>query len=75
MQYGVDMWSVGCILGEMIHGKPIFPGQSTINQLEKILELTGMPSSKTIEGLGSQYAERMIDQTRGMDISTCEVNF
>ena len=59
----------------MIHGKPIFPGQSTINQLEKILELTGMPSSKTIEGLGSQYAERMIDQTRGMDISTCEVNF
>ena len=23
--YGVDMWSVGCILGEMIHGKPIFP--------------------------------------------------
>jgi len=70
--YGVDMWSVGCILGEMIHGKPIFPGQSTINQLEKILELTGMPSSKTIEGLGSQYAERMIDQTRGMDISPCE---
>jgi mitogen-activated protein kinase 15 len=71
--YGVDMWSVGCILGEMIHGKPIFPGQSTINQLEKILELTGMPSSKTIEGLGSQYAERMIDQTRGMDISPGEV--
>jgi len=70
--YGVDMWSVGCILGEMIHGKPIFPGQSTINQLEKILELTGMPSSKTIEGLGSQYAERMIDQTRGMDISPGE---
>ena len=68
------MWSVGCILGEMIHGKPIFPGQSTINQLEKILELTGMPSSKTIEGLGSQYAERMIDQTRGMDIPPCEVN-
>jgi len=72
--YGVDMWSVGCILGEMIHGKPIFPGQSTINQLEKIMELTGMPSSKTIEGLGSQYAERMIDQTRGMDLPPGEGN-
>lgn len=27
----VDMWSVGCILGELIVGKPIFPGTSTLN--------------------------------------------
>jgi mitogen-activated protein kinase 15 len=27
----VDMWSVGCILGELILGKPIFPGTSTLN--------------------------------------------
>jgi serine/threonine protein kinase len=31
--YGVDMWAMGCILGEMLHGKPIFPGTSTINQV------------------------------------------
>ena len=24
--FGVDMWAVGCILGEMINGKPVFPG-------------------------------------------------
>jgi len=27
----VDMWSVGCILGELIIGKAIFPGTSTLN--------------------------------------------
>ena len=27
----VDLWSVGCILGELILGKAIFPGNSTIN--------------------------------------------
>jgi mitogen-activated protein kinase 15 len=27
----VDMWSVGCILGELIIGKSIFPGVSTLN--------------------------------------------
>ena len=29
----VDMWSVGCILGEMYTGKAIFPGTSTLNQI------------------------------------------
>ena len=44
----VDMWAVGCILGEMLNGRPIFPGTSTMNQLEKILELTGAPSAEDV---------------------------
>lgn len=40
----VDMWSVGCILGELIFGKAIFPGKSTINQVELIIKLLGKPS-------------------------------
>ena len=31
--FAVDMWSMGCILAEMLQGKPIFPGSSTINQV------------------------------------------
>ena len=27
----VDMWSLGCILGEILLGKPLFPGTSTLN--------------------------------------------
>ena len=45
--FGVDMWAVGCILGEMIQGRPIFPGTSTINQLEKITELVGRMAAMT----------------------------
>jgi len=63
--FGVDMWSVGCILGEMILGKPIFPGSSTMNQLEKIMELTGMPDSGQIAGI-SQYAASLCEQVSGM---------
>lgn len=39
----VDIWSVGCILGEMIVGKAIFAGTSTLNQIEKVIELLGRP--------------------------------
>ena len=38
------MWSLGCILGEMLAGKPLFPGSSTINQIEKIMNYIAEPS-------------------------------
>lgn len=33
--FAVDMWAVGCILGEMLVGRPIFPGTSTMNQVRR----------------------------------------
>ena len=43
---GVDMWSLGCILGEMLAGRPLFPGASTLHQLELILEAIPPPSEE-----------------------------
>ena len=48
----VDMWSVGCILGELITGRAIFPGKSTINQIELILDLLGKPKPDDMEDIG-----------------------
>eukprot|EP00448_Togula_jolla_P014322 CAMPEP_0170586704 /NCGR_PEP_ID=MMETSP0224-20130122/9886_1 /TAXON_ID=285029 /ORGANISM="Togula jolla, Strain CCCM 725" /LENGTH=369 /DNA_ID=CAMNT_0010910267 /DNA_START=17 /DNA_END=1123 /DNA_ORIENTATION=- len=58
---GVDMWSLGCILGEMIQGRPIFPGQSTMNQLDRILEFTDKPSLEDIRAMESPYAATMLE--------------
>jgi mitogen-activated protein kinase 15 len=29
----IDVWALGCLIGEMVRGKPMFPGTSTMNQL------------------------------------------
>uniref|UniRef100_A0A8C2NP57 Mitogen-activated protein kinase 15 n=1 Tax=Capra hircus TaxID=9925 RepID=A0A8C2NP57_CAPHI len=50
---GVDMWSLGCILGEMLRGRPLFPGTSTLHQLELILEAILPPSKEDLLALSS----------------------
>lgn len=52
----VDIWSIGCIVGELITNRAIFPGNSTLNQIEKVLELTGKPTPEDIDSLESQLA-------------------
>jgi len=58
---GVDMWSVGCILGELLGGKAMFPGTSTMNQLDRIIEVTGRPTAEDIEAIKSPFAATMLE--------------
>jgi len=39
----VDIWSTGCIFGELLLKKYLFPGTSEIDQLSKIFALRGTP--------------------------------
>lgn len=55
------MWSLGCILAELLLGKPFFPGTSTLNQLDRIMEITGRPSQEDIEAIQSSLATTMLD--------------
>uniref|UniRef100_A0A158PCW9 Protein kinase domain-containing protein n=1 Tax=Angiostrongylus cantonensis TaxID=6313 RepID=A0A158PCW9_ANGCA len=59
---GVDMWSLGCILAEMLLGRALFPGTSTINQIERIMNTIIRPSRADIESIGSHYAASVLDK-------------
>mmetsp|Transcript_25499 Transcript_25499/g.101623 ORF Transcript_25499/g.101623 Transcript_25499/m.101623 type:complete len:496 (-) Transcript_25499:788-2275(-) len=39
----IDMWSIGCIFGEMLLQQPVFPGSDYIHQLKLIVKLLGRP--------------------------------
>ncbi|VDO42872.1 unnamed protein product [Haemonchus placei] len=53
MGYGenVDVWSVGCIFGELIRGRVLFPGADHIDQWTRIIELLGTPDSQFLSRL------------------------
>lgn len=55
------MWSVGCILAELLLGKPVFPGTSTLNQLDRVLEVTGRPSQSDVDSINSSVAATMLE--------------
>lgn len=47
--YAVDMWSVGCIMAEMILGRPLFPGKDHVHQFTLITEILGKPSEEVMK--------------------------
>lgn len=42
----IDIWSVGCVIAELIIGQPIFPGNSGVDQLVAIIKVMGTPTSE-----------------------------
>lgn len=48
--FEVDMWSIGCIFGELLTREPLLQGKNEIDQLTKTFELLGVPTEETWPG-------------------------
>ncbi|KAG8557152.1 hypothetical protein GDO81_018350 [Engystomops pustulosus] len=53
----VDIWSVGCILAEMITGRVLFPGGDYFDELNRIIEVIGSPKPSLINKMESKHAQ------------------
>ncbi|PLB48114.1 Pkinase-domain-containing protein [Aspergillus steynii IBT 23096] len=54
-KYGteIDMWSIGCIFGELLTKEPLLQGKNEVDQVSKIFALTGPPTAQSWPGFRS----------------------
>ena len=61
-EYGqaIDMWSVGCVLAELLGKAPLFPGQDYLDQIKRIISVLGTPSKEEMYFIGNESAKKYI---------------
>ncbi|KAL1329578.1 hypothetical protein HN51_046697 [Arachis hypogaea] len=60
----IDMWSVGCVLAELLLGQPLFPGESGVDQLVEIIKILGTPTREEIRCMNPNYNEFKFPQIK-----------
>ncbi|CDF36785.1 Mitogen-activated protein kinase 3 MPK3 [Chondrus crispus] len=58
----VDIWSVGCIIGELLLRRPMFPGRDTVHQLHLVTNVTGTPTPSDLASINSEKGRQFVEQ-------------
>jgi len=61
----IDVWSIGCVMAELLIGTPLFPGESGVDQLVEIIKFLGTPTREEIQAMNPQYTEYKFPQIKG----------
>ncbi|ORX40553.1 kinase-like domain-containing protein [Kockovaella imperatae] len=56
----IDVWSIGCILAELLTRKTLFPGEGTLDQLKLILGVLGTPNDELMSRVANEKSAEMV---------------
>ena len=59
--FGIDLWAVGCVIGELIGRVPLFPGADVMKQIDLIVGALGKPPAVFTEQLRKPTAKQIFE--------------
>eukprot|EP00249_Psilotum_nudum_P022317 c28468_g3_i1 orf=523-1782(+) len=60
----IDMWSTGCVMAELLLGRPLFPGESGIDQLVEIIRILGTPTREELRCMNPNNTDFKLPQIK-----------
>lgn len=66
----VDIWSMGCVFVEMMIGHPLFPGETSADQLIEIIKVLGTPKNEQILKMNKDYDDFHLPDIKAVEWST-----
>ena len=51
----IDVWSAGCVIGELILKRPVFPGDTGVDQIVEIMKILGTPSREVVKQMNPLF--------------------
>ena len=60
----IDVWSLGCVMAELVLGQPVFPGESGVDQLVEIIKVLGTPTKDQLLSMNPNYTEFKFPQIK-----------
>jgi len=60
----IDVWSVGCILAELLGRTPLWPGEDYIKQMDLIFSSIGTPTAQDVEFISNEKAYQYIKRLK-----------
>ena len=60
----IDVWSMGCVISELVLGRPLFLGATTSDQLVEIIRILGTPSMEDICSMNPHFKEHKFPQVK-----------
>jgi serine/threonine protein kinase len=60
----IDIWSMGCVMAELLLGNPLFPGDSGVDQLIEIIKILGTPTKEQIQAMNPNHTSFKFPQIK-----------